>query len=69
MAAKKPKTNPITDPSKFVKKLGTAAYKVATDPSKIFSKTKPSAKNSYLKTGLPKPSAKKPVSPRRIQGR
>lgn len=40
MVAKKPKSNPITDPSKFVKKLGKAAYKVATDPSMAFSKPK-----------------------------
>ena len=51
MVSKKPKTNPITDPSKFVKEMGKTAYRIAKDPSKAFSKPKPKAK---LKPKVPK---------------
>ena len=54
MAAKKPKTNPITDPSKFVKEVAKKTYKVVTDPSMAFSKTKPKVKSKV------KPSMRRP---------
>lgn len=52
MAAKKPKTNPITDPSKFVKEVAKKTYKVVTDPSMAFSKTKPINKAAPKKNGI-----------------
>jgi len=54
MATKKPKTNPITDPSKFVKEVAKKTYKVVTDPSMVFSKTKPKVKSTV------KPSMRRP---------